>query len=250
MSETPTPPAGWFVNPEDESELRYWNGAEWTALRRVRAATEPPPAPYGAAPSTPSAHAIGVTPLLVGGALLILAGIGRGLSYLLSVDAYAVSTAAAWLEVAGWTGAFIAFLVAGYPNRASSTRAVTAVLVGVYGLGGSLTVALSATIAARPGSLLIFGLIGLLTFGLGFAFAVITLRCRWIETRLRALPLALYLGLIVFGVLASAVNAAIAAGAPIPLTSGVVVAGASGVVPLVVGALLLAFGREPYASKA
>ena len=248
MSETPVPPAGWFVNPEDESELRYWDGGSWTALRRVRAVTEPHLTPYGAAPPAPPAQTIAVTPLLVGGALLILAGIARAVSYLLSYDAHDVSMVAAVLEVVGWTGAFLAFLIAGYPNRTSATRAVTGVLVGLYGLGGALAVGLTSTTAAPTGSLAIVGVVGLATFGLGIAYAVAALRSRWLKTRLRSLPLALYLGLIVFGVLASVINAAIAAGVPILDTSGIIVAGSSGIVPLVVGAFIIAFGREPYAA--
>lgn len=247
MSESPTPPAGWFVNPEDESELRYWDGAGWTALRRVRAPDGPPPVPYGAAPAAPPNQQVAVRPLLAAGAFLILAGIGRAVSSLLSYDAYAVSTAAAVAEVVGWTGAFVAFLVAGYPNRAASTRAVTGILAGLYGLGGSLTVAITGS-GAAPRAFALVALIGLLTFAFGIAFAVAGVRSRALVTRLRVLPLALYLGLIAFGLLGAVANFAVVAGGPLPVTAGVIAVGASGLAPLVVGALVIAFGREPYAA--
>jgi Protein of unknown function (DUF2510) len=28
-----TPPAGWYLDPEDRSSVRYWNGFAWTALK-------------------------------------------------------------------------------------------------------------------------------------------------------------------------------------------------------------------------
>lgn len=29
-SHSPVPPAGWYVNPENQAQLRWWNGQQWT----------------------------------------------------------------------------------------------------------------------------------------------------------------------------------------------------------------------------
>ena len=36
---TQTPAAGWFVDPEDATQLRYWDGGAWTEHRAPRGAT-------------------------------------------------------------------------------------------------------------------------------------------------------------------------------------------------------------------
>jgi len=46
------PEAGWYDDPEDAAQLRYWDGGRWTEQRQPRETPPPPPPP---APSVPSA---------------------------------------------------------------------------------------------------------------------------------------------------------------------------------------------------
>jgi len=52
------PEAGWYDDPEDAAQLRYWDGARWTDERRPRE-TPPPPPPAAPAPSAWSAGTAG-----------------------------------------------------------------------------------------------------------------------------------------------------------------------------------------------
>ena len=58
------PQQGWYEDPEDPTQLRWWTGSDWTADRRPRTVTPPPPTnrPYidpgpPTAPRTPSTAA-------------------------------------------------------------------------------------------------------------------------------------------------------------------------------------------------
>jgi len=42
-----TPPAGWFPDPQDESQFRYWDGDRWTDHRAPKTPTAPPPPGLG-----------------------------------------------------------------------------------------------------------------------------------------------------------------------------------------------------------
>lgn len=60
MPESPSAPANWYSDPEDASQLRYWDGARWTehrapAVRPVAVDPSPAPASPSARPSTPGA---------------------------------------------------------------------------------------------------------------------------------------------------------------------------------------------------
>ena len=44
------PPPGWFVDPTDARQLRYWDGAAWTAYTQPRSPTVPAPTAAGPAP--------------------------------------------------------------------------------------------------------------------------------------------------------------------------------------------------------
>jgi hypothetical protein len=249
MSDAPNPPAGWFADPEDESLLRYWDGTQWTDHRAPRYA-EPQPLPYGARPTSVllPERPVAVAPLLAGGGLLILAGVGRAVSYLAPYESHTVALLFSALEVVGWAGAFLAFFVAGYPSRGTAARVLTLVLVGIYAVTGLITVAISTNPFLPSALFALIGLFGLVTLGVGIAFAVLALRSPGIVSRLRVLPLALYLGLIAFGILGAGVNAALASGADIPWQTTLVVGGISGLVPITIGALFLAFGRAPNTS--
>lgn len=39
-------PAGWYPNPDDASQLRWWTGVEWTTSTRPRQEVPPAPASY------------------------------------------------------------------------------------------------------------------------------------------------------------------------------------------------------------
>jgi len=39
------PEPGWYDDPEDGAQLRWWDGARWTERRQPRATVEPPPPP-------------------------------------------------------------------------------------------------------------------------------------------------------------------------------------------------------------
>jgi hypothetical protein len=238
MSDTPTPPAGWFPDPEEPNLIRYWDGSAWTDQRMARQPAATPVAVDG--------RPIAVPFLLAAGALLIVAGLGRAVSYLAPYEASAVAIAFSVVEVLGWVGAFLCFVAAGYPSRRTGTRVLSLVLVATYILGGAIAIGIALNPFGPAGLFALVGLIGLVTLGVGFAFAVSTIRTPGLAQRIRFLPLALYLGLVAFGLVTGAANAAAASTGGVAATAGLVIAGLSGVVPATVGALFVAFGRRPH----
>jgi hypothetical protein len=242
MSDAPPPPAGWFTDPEDPTLLRYWDGSAWTD-QRVASQTATPAVAGG--PELPH-RPISVPPLLGAGALLVVAGLGRAVSYLAPYDAFGVSLAFSVLEILGWVGAFLCFLAAGYPSRGTGARVLTLVLVGIYILSGIISIGIALNPSAPAGLFTLLGLFGLAATGVGIAFAISAIRTRGLARRIRLLPLALYLGLIAFGVLTSVANSASASIGGLATTTAIVIAAISGLVPATVGTLFLAFGRQPH----
>jgi hypothetical protein len=236
MSDTPTPPAGWFPDPEEQNLLRYWDGSAWTDQRVSRQ----PVATVG------DSKPITVPLVLAAGALLIVAGLGRAVSYLAPYETFGVAIAFSVVEVLGWVGAFLCFVAAGYPSRRPGTRVLSLVLVGTYLVGGAIAIGIALNPFGPAGLFALVGLIGLATFGVGFAFAISAIRTPGLAQRIRFLPLALYLGLVAFGLVSGVANAAAASTGAVAATAGIVIAGLSGVVPATVGALFLAFGRRPH----
>ena len=240
------PPPNWYDDPENPSLLRYRDGTAWTDHRtpkQAQPAYGSQPA-YGAqpgygarAPGTPVAPG----PLLAAGGFLILAGIGRSVSYFAPYDAVALTIAFSVLEVIGWIGAYGSFLVAGYPRRSTAARVLAGILIALYAISGIVGIA----IAANPfGLYQLFALVGVLGFGalgLGFGFAGVALRTPGLARRVAVLPLALYLGLVLFGLVAGVANVSSLTG-----TEAIVIGGVSAIVPATIGVLFLAFGRRPH----
>ncbi len=50
------PDPGWYDDPQDDTQVRWWDGARWSEQRQPRAAAEPPPppAPDSPAPDSPA----------------------------------------------------------------------------------------------------------------------------------------------------------------------------------------------------
>jgi hypothetical protein len=42
---TQTPPAGWYADPDNSAQQRYWDGSTWTEERQDRVESPPPPPP-------------------------------------------------------------------------------------------------------------------------------------------------------------------------------------------------------------
>jgi hypothetical protein len=274
-----TPPADWYDDPENPALLRYWDGTAWTEHRSPKYAAAPVPQPaspppanqppaygsppayaaqpgYGAqpaygsqpvyggqtvrAPGTPVAPG----PLLAAGALLILAGIGRAVSYFAPYDATALTIAFSALEIIGWIGAYLAFLMAGYPRRSTATRVLAGILIALYAITGIIGIAITANPYSLYQLFPLVGILGLGVLGVGIGFGVVALRTPGLARRIAALPLALYGGLFFFGIVSASVNANSLTGA-----ESVVVGGVSGLVPIAIGALFLAFGRQPHSQN-
>jgi uncharacterized membrane protein YhaH (DUF805 family) len=51
------PQAGWYDDPEDATQLRYWDGLQWTAQRRPSDVPPPPPPRTPPVPEAPAAPA-------------------------------------------------------------------------------------------------------------------------------------------------------------------------------------------------
>ena len=49
------PEPGWYDDPQDATQVRWWDGARWTEQRRPREAAEPPPPPAPPTPPPPEA---------------------------------------------------------------------------------------------------------------------------------------------------------------------------------------------------
>ena len=47
------PDPGWYDDPQDTTQVRWWDGARWTEQRQPRAAAEPPPPPPPSSPPPP-----------------------------------------------------------------------------------------------------------------------------------------------------------------------------------------------------
>jgi hypothetical protein len=243
MSEAPTPPAGWFPDPENPTLLRYWDGSIWTDQRFAGPTTLTATAQADAAQ-----RPIAVPPLLAAGALLVVAALGRAVSYLVPYEAFGVSIVFGVVEVLAWAGAFVGFFAAGYPSRRTGVRALIVVLIGIYILGGMISIGVAVNPFAPAGLFALVGLVGLAALAVGVAFSVATLRTAGLARRISVLPLALYLGLIAFGLLAGVTNAAATSVGAVAAEAAIVLGAASGLVPATVGALFLAFGRNPHAS--
>jgi hypothetical protein len=69
VSEPPTVPAGWYVDPNDATQYRYWNGSTWTADQAPVTVQVPPAA---LAPAPPAQNANRYWPWFAGGAVLLL----------------------------------------------------------------------------------------------------------------------------------------------------------------------------------
>ncbi|MFF2050518.1 DUF1524 domain-containing protein [Leifsonia sp. NPDC058194] len=72
MSTLPLPPAGWYPNPENTAEMRWWDGTAWSAHTVPPGAVPAPPAPTATATAT--ARKI-PTSTWVGGALAVIFGL-------------------------------------------------------------------------------------------------------------------------------------------------------------------------------
>lgn len=236
------PPAGWFPDPDDSTLLRYWDGSAWTDQRVARQNSA------AAVTQEFPRRPIVVPPLLGAGALLIVAGLGRVVSYLAPYEAFGISLAFSVVEILGWVGAFLCFLAAGYPSRRTGARVLTLVLVGIYAVGGIISIGIALNPYVLAGAFAFVGIFGLAALGVGIAFAVSAIRTPGLARGIRLLPLALYLGLIAFGVAAGVANAAAASVGAIATTTGIVITGISALVPATVGALFLALGRRPHPS--
>ena len=262
-----SPPADWYDDPENPSLFRYWDGTAWTDHRSPKyaaaAAQQPTIAPpayggqpaygqpvyggqpaygaqpvYGArAPGTPVAP----TPLLAAGGFLILAGIGRAVNYAVPYDAVALTLVFVAVEIIGWIGAYASFLVAGYPRRSTAARVLAGILIGLYAITGILGIAINANPSALYQLFALVGVLGLGVLGVGISFAVVALRTPGLARRIAVLPLALYAALCFFGLASSVASANSVTG-----TEALVIGGVSGLVPIAIGALFLAFGRHPH----
>ncbi len=254
-----SPPANWYDDPENASQLRYWDGTAWTDHRSPKYAAAPSPQPasappaygqpaYGAQPGYggPAARAPGTPvspgPLLAAGGFLILAGIGRAVAYLVPYDAIALTVVFTAVEIIGWIGAYASFLVAGYPRRSTAARVLAGILIGLYAITGMIGIAINANPTALYPLFALVGILGLGVLGVGIGFAVVALRTPGLARRIAALPLALYGALCLFGIVSGAANASSQTG-----LESVVIGGVSGLVPITIGALFLAFGRQPHA---
>lgn len=67
-----TPPANWYPDPQQPTQLRYWDGAQWT--EHVAPALQAAPAPAAAPKQKMSGGAVAA--IVVGSALLVLVVIG------------------------------------------------------------------------------------------------------------------------------------------------------------------------------
>ena len=257
MSDTPNIPAAWYDDPTDPSRLRYWDGTAWTEnYAPKQAAPAAPVAPaatpaaatapaYGAVPAYAAPQPLPITPvvpgpLMVAGALLIVSGLARMITNFALNDLVAV-TVGAVVESLGIIGAFVAFVMAGFPNTRTAARALSFTQIAVYALALLLVI---AGAASRNIAFYGFaGFLGLLVLGVGIAFGVVALRTPGLERRLAVLPLALYLGLLLFGLINAPLNASAS-------PASWIVIGVSGLVPIAVGALFLLFGRAPQSAGA
>jgi hypothetical protein len=236
-----SPPAGWFPDPEEPNQVRFWDGTAWTDQRAA--------GPSAAAPVDDAAQQpITVAPLLSAGALLVVAGLARVVSYLAPYEAFGVALIFSALEVLAWIGAFVCFLVAGYPSRRRHARVLTLVLVGLYAVSGMISLGIALNPYGAGGLLALAGLFGFAVLGVGIAFAISAIRTPTLTRRIAVLPLALYLGLIAVGFVAGVASAAAATIGGAAATAGILLAAASGLAPAAVGALFLAFGRRPHVS--
>jgi hypothetical protein len=73
-NQAPSTPAGWFLNPGGDAQLRYWDGSSWTEHYAPGAQLPPqPPAPAAGGP--PPAQGTGcLKAFLIGMVVLMLAG--------------------------------------------------------------------------------------------------------------------------------------------------------------------------------
>ncbi|MEP6479225.1 MAG: DUF2510 domain-containing protein [Rhodoglobus sp.] len=185
-----TPPANWYPDPDAPTErLRWWDGTAWTENRH-------PIAVAGAQP----ARVLGprTIQITLAGVSLILAGASRLSGYGNSSrgsDLLAEVIGAAILEGLAMAAAFLFFLLAGYPNRKQVTRVVSSVMIGVYLISTIVGVA-ALTI---PGVSVVAGIAGLLVLVGGVVFGILAATTRELPGAFRALPLVLYAGILVGG---------------------------------------------------
>ena len=126
-------------------------------------------------------------PLMLSGALLIVAFVAHLVAYL----SPQLSVAGALVEMVALVGAYIGFLRAGFPSKSGAARGLAVVLIILYLLAG--TGASLISVGALPTET--FAGIVLLGFGVliaGIAFGIVSLVTKELPSPLKAIPLIMY----------------------------------------------------------
>jgi hypothetical protein len=128
-------------------------------------------------------------PLMLSGALLIVAFVAHLVSYLAS--SVEVSVAGGVVEALSLIGAYVGFIVAGFPSRSGAARALAVVLILLYAIANATATAFTVGAASVD----IIPVVVMTGFGVliaGVAFGIVSLVTKSLPSPLKAIPLVMY----------------------------------------------------------
>ena len=155
----------------------------------------------GSAYSPPPVNEVAPGPLMLSGALLIVAFVAHLVAYL----SPQLSIVGSLVEMASLVGAYIGFLRAGFPSRSGAARGLAVVLILLYLLSGT------GGVAIVLGALPIESFTGVILLGVGVliagvAFGIVSLVTTELPSPLKAIPIVMYVLVFLLGLITPTIS--------------------------------------------
>jgi hypothetical protein len=142
-------------------------------------------------------------PLMLSGALLIVAFVAHLVSYLAST--VEISVVGGVVEALSLIGAYVGFIVARFPSRSGAARALAVVLIVLYAIANVTATAFTVGAASAD----IIPVVVMTGFGVliaGVAFGIVSLVTKSLPSPLKAIPLIMYASVFVLGMVTPVIS--------------------------------------------